>query len=318
MPAATFPRIIPPFCRGRVGGAGDGESVDNLLKWEHVAGEGPTLRGWRTPVSGRPVIFFLHGNGLCAMTYWPMLSRLRDRFDLVLLDAPGHGRSDSPGRFRGWETDAASCLAAWRSLDDEYKGVSRHVVAHSYGGVLSTFMMADDPRAFDSAVLLDPVYFPPGMLRLGRLMGFFGLLRHTGLARMTARRRDRWPDRDAVHEHLGKKSMFARWEAACFEAYVEHGLRTCDDGVGVRLCCDREIETQIFSTLPYALPRRLPAVQTPTTVISGDSSYDFVVKALPRYCAAQPHYTHRVVAGGHNFMLEQTERTAGWVLEALS
>jgi len=180
--------------------------LHELQSWEHTAVDGLTLRGWRTPPSGRAVIFFLHGNGLCALSYWPMLVRLRDQFDLVLLDAPGHGRSDSPGHFRGWEQDAAACAEAWLSLSADYQGVSRHVVAHSYGGVVSTFIMAENPSAFDSAVLLDPVYFPPTMLVMARIMAVFNLLKYTKLARMTAKRRDRWPSREAVHQHLIQKT----------------------------------------------------------------------------------------------------------------
>lgn len=246
-----------------------------------------------------------------------MLKRLRDRYDLVLIDAPGHGLSDSPGRFQGWADDAACCHTAWLSLSSEYQGVSHHIVAHSYGGVLSTYMMAENPDTFDSAVLLDPVYFPPTMLAVGRLMSVFGLLRYTKLAKLTAKRRDRWPSLEAVREHLLTKRIYAKWEAACFEGYVQYGLRECDDGVGVRLRCDRALEAEIFSSLPYSLPRVVSRVQTPCIIYSGDRSYDFVQKGLPKYCSGHAYLQHREIPGGHNFMLEQTEKTAQWVREAL-
>ena len=291
--------------------------MQDLVSWQHVGHDGLTLRGWRTMPSGRPAIFFIHGNGLCSMTYWPMLERLRDQFDLILLDAPGHGLSDTAGHFQGWEADAACCHAAWLSLVGEYVGVKHHVVAHSYGGVLSTCMIAVNPETFDSAVLLDPVYFPPSMLVLARIMSVFGLVKKTKLAKTTAKRRDRWPSREAVHEHLLDKRIYAKWEPACFDAYVQYGLRDCDDGVGVRLRCDRALEAEIFSTLPYRLPRIISRVKTPCIVFSGDQSYDFVVKGLPKYCSGHNYLQHREISGSHNFMLEQTEKTAELLRGAL-
>lgn len=291
--------------------------MQELVSWQHVGRGELTLRGWRTMPSGRPVIFFIHGNGLCSMTYWPMLERLRDQFDLVLLDAPGHGLSDTAGAFQGWEIDAACCHAAWLSLAGDYPGVKHHVVAHSYGGMLSTCMLAEYPDTFDSAVLLDPVYFPVSMLILGWFMNVFGLLKKTKLTKMTAKRRDRWSGHEAVREHLLSKPLYAKWEQACFEAYVQYGLRACDDGVGVRLRCDRALEAEIFSTLPYNLPRLVSRVKTPCVIFSGDQSYDFVVKGLPKYCSGHEFLEHREISGSHNFMLEQTEKTAELVRGAL-
>ncbi len=292
--------------------------MHELVDWNYKSEDGLHLRGKRTLTRGLPVIFFLHGNGLCSMTYWPMLRHLSSSFDLVLLDAPGHGASDPLARFQGWAEDAQRCHAAWQSLAAEYADVDCHVVAHSYGGVLATYFLADNPGSFQSGVLLDPVYFPPRMLALGRLLDFLGLLGFHKLARMTRKRRFRWPSRDAAKQHLGARGIYAKWEAACLDAYLAHGLRPCDDGVGVRLRCDRELEAGIFGSLPFQLPAKVAILRTRCVAISGDRSYGFVQRGLPHYSAGHAYLQHLEIPGSHNFMLEQTHETANRVEQALT
>lgn len=40
-----------------------------LIPWSHDCSEGFTLRGWRSPASGKPLLHFLHGNGFCCLAY---------------------------------------------------------------------------------------------------------------------------------------------------------------------------------------------------------------------------------------------------------
>lgn len=291
--------------------------MQDLEQWAFTADDNLTLRGWRTVSRGLPVIFFMHGNGLCGMAYWPMLKHLRNSFDIVLLDAPGHGASDSSGGFAGWEQDAIACFAAWQSIADEYVGAEHHLVAHSYGGVLATIMLAEHPEAFQSAVLLDPVFFPPRMLALGKILDSLGLLKYHKLSRKTRNRQDLWPCIEDARQHLLDRSVYKKWESACIEGYLQFGFRATSDGEEVGLCCDKAIEARIYATLPYRLPLFVNRVRTPCVVISGDQSYDFVVKSVPNYCANNPVIEHREILGGHNFMLEQTENAARWVRECI-
>ena len=285
--------------------------MQELESWQHTLDAGYTLSGWRTKPSGRPVIFFLHGNGLCSRAYWPMLRHLRQSYDLVLLDAPGHGSSESAGSFQGWANDAESCYEAWQSLQADYAGVSHHAVAHSYGGVLSTYIMAEHPDCFDSALLLDPVYFPPSMLITGWIADLLGLVKYHKLSRTTQKRRIHWPSRESVYEHLLAKRIYSRWDRECFDAYVDYGFEERADGFHLR--CDRNIEAKIFATLPYDLSRIISRVCTPCVIISGDQSYDFVIKGLPKYCTGHDYLQHKVISGGHNFMLDNPQDTAALV-----
>ena len=48
----------------------------NLQPWAYTTSVQITLRGWHSIPSGKPVLHFLHGNGLCGRVYEPMLERL--------------------------------------------------------------------------------------------------------------------------------------------------------------------------------------------------------------------------------------------------
>ncbi len=287
-----------------------------LVGWEFCYEGGKRLRGWRTKPRGLPVIFFLHGNGLCGMSYWPLLQRLCDEYDIVMLDAPGHGNSDASGSFLGWEKTAEVCFSAWISLASDYDQVTKHAVGHSFGGVLCLSMMADCPDCFDSAVLLDPVLFPPAMLLLGRGLQMLGLLKYHRLARTTSRRRDQWPSIEAAREYLLARRVYAKWESACFELYLEHGLEDFDGGVQLR--CSKKLETSIYASMPFKLPNMVKRVRTPCVIVSGDVSYEYVTKSVPRYCFGHPFIEHKEISGGHNFMLEKTSQSSDWIRQAFA
>ena len=83
-----------------------------LQSWTHHTSAGFTLRGHHSPPSGRPVLHFLHGNGLSSLPYAPMLRHLSEHFDLFLSDVQGHGDSDHGSRFRGWNHAAEMAAEA--------------------------------------------------------------------------------------------------------------------------------------------------------------------------------------------------------------
>ena len=58
-----------------------------LQPWSHSCSAGFTLRGWRTPPSGKPLLHFLHGNGFCGRTYEPLLRLLAADFDSTVSEA---------------------------------------------------------------------------------------------------------------------------------------------------------------------------------------------------------------------------------------
>ena len=76
------------------------------VAWSHPVGPDLFLRGREYIRGERPLLHFVHGNGFSGMTYWPLLGRLHDHYDLCLHDTQGHGHSDDGARFPGWNATA--------------------------------------------------------------------------------------------------------------------------------------------------------------------------------------------------------------------
>ncbi|VEE18112.1 alpha/beta fold hydrolase [Ectopseudomonas mendocina] len=289
----------------------------HLLPWSHDTSAGFTLRGWHTPPSGKPLLHFLHGNGYCGRVYTPMLAVLAEDFDLWLCDVQGHGDSDHGGRFHGWNRSAELAVEAFEALRAPFGDVPRFALGHSFGGVLTSLILARHPELFRRAVLLDPVLFSPAMIGVMALSDVVGLAQRTGMAKKAHKRRRQWSDRASAHAALHGRGMFRGWDEAAFDAYVEHALKDVDGGVELK--CRPSREAEIFGSYPRRLWPSLAKVTTPTEVIHGASTYPFVARSVARWSASNAHVRSQVVSGGHCFMQEQpadsAERVADFLLQ---
>lgn len=279
-----------------------------LLPWSHQSSAGFTLRGWHSPPSGKPLLHFLHGNGYCGRVYTPLLQLLVEDFDLWLCDVQGHGDSDHGGRFHGWNRSAELALEAFNDGRQMFGQVQLFALGHSFGGVLTSLMLARQPGLFSRAVLLDPVLFSPAMIGVMALSDVVGLSRRNSLASKARKRRSSWPDRAAAHAALHGRGMFRGWTEEAFAAYIQHALKDSDKGVELK--CRPSREADIFSSFPKRLWPSLAKVTTPAQVLYGARSYPFVAKSVARWCAGNGHISAHVVEGGHCFMQEQPQDAA--------
>lgn len=286
-----------------------------LLPWSHDTSAGFTLRGWHTPPSGKPLLHFLHGNGYCGRVYTPMLALLAEDFDLWLCDVQGHGDSDHGGRFHGWNRSAELAVDAFDALRGPFGEVPRFALGHSFGGVLTSLILARHPELFQRAVLLDPVLFSPAMIGVMALSDVVGLAQRTGMAKKAQKRRRKWPDRASAYAALHGRGMFRGWDEEAFAAYIEHALKDVDGAVELK--CRPSREAEIFGSYPRRLWPSLAKVTTPTEVIHGVSTYPFVTRSVARWCAGNGHVRSQVVPGGHCFMQEQPRDSAGRVADFL-
>ncbi len=286
-----------------------------LLPWAHETNAGFTLRGWHSPPSGKPLLHFLHGNGFCTRSYEPLLEVLAADFDLWLCDLQGHGQSDHGERFVGWNRNAELALEAFEAGRERFGEVPCYACGHSFGGVLTGLILAARPSLFNRAVLLDPVFFPPGLIALRRSLGMLGL-HNNPVAKRARLRRDNWPDRAAAHAGLHNRGMFRGWDESAFAAHIAHALREHPER-GVELCCRPSREAEVFMTMPQGLWRSLRRVSTATHIIYGDRSYPFVAASARRLAASSSAFTAQKTTGGHCFMLEHPRLAAQQVSQTL-
>ncbi len=286
-----------------------------LIPWSFETSEGFTLRGWRSPASGKPLLHFLHGNGFCCLVYQPLLMSLSEHFDVWLSDVQGHGDSDHGGDFRGWNRTAALAAQAFDAGRGEYGEVPRYAVGHSFGGVLTGLMLASQPGLFARAVLLDPVLFSQRRIGVMGAAALVGLHRRHTLARKAASRCSHWPDRESARASLQGRGIFKGWSDAALQAYVEHAIGDCDEGVVLKCRPSREVE--IFSSFPSRLWAQLASIQVPTLVLYGEQTYPFVPHSAQRLASLNPEVSALQVPGGHCFMQEDPAMAAQKVLDFL-
>ena len=280
-----------------------------LLPWSHPSSAGFTLTGWHSPPSGKPLLHFLHGNGFCGRTYEPMLALLAEHFDLWLCDAQGHGETEHGGRFHGWNRSAELAVEAFEAGRGLFGEVPRYALGHSFGGVLTSLILARHPELFRRAVMLDPVLFSKPMIGVMALSELLGLHRRNVMAKKSAARRRHWPDRATAFALLQGRGIFRGWTDAALQAYVEHALKDAEDG-GVELKCRPSREVDIFNSFPKRLWPSLGKIATPSLLLYGNRTYPFVGQSARRLAGMNPLVRIDEVEGGHCFMQEHPAETA--------
>lgn len=215
----------------------------------------------------------------------------------------------------------------WRRLRDQLLHFIEHdvqpagpvaLVGHSLGGMLSLMAACRQPGWVSGVVMLDsPVVTGLKAAAIAAAKAT-GLMHRYPPARIARERRHCWPDRPAVQAHFAAKKMFAHWDPRVLADYVEAGFEAAEDGQ-VRLRFRREVESQIYRTLPHHLPQllRLRPPQCPVGFIGGAQSRELrqAGAAASRKLAGE---RWRWMEGTHLYPFEQPQATADLVLDLLA
>lgn len=99
---------------------------------------------------------YLHGLGCHSASSWAEFAVTRGRHSL-LLDLPGHGRSDAPPDF---DYSLPALAQAVASFLDAQPGERVELVGHSLGGSVAIHLAAQRPDLIGSLVLIEPALDP--------------------------------------------------------------------------------------------------------------------------------------------------------------
>ncbi len=195
-----------------------------------------------------------------------------------------------------------------------------YLVGHSLGGYLSVLAASRRPELICGVVLLDAPLLGDVVSQVMRFGKATGFVKRFSPGRVSAHRRQKWPDADAAYAHFAAKPAFARWAPGVLRDYIACGMEPGGRAktAGHRLAFQREVETNIYNTLPHhmhSLLRRHP-LHCPMAFVGGTESLEIRRVGL----RATERLTHgRVswVEGSHLFPFEQPEATAGEVLNWL-
>jgi pimeloyl-ACP methyl ester carboxylesterase len=153
-------------------------------------------------------------------------------------------------------------------------GEPAYLVGHSLGGFLSVMCAARHPQLARGVVLLDSPLLGGWKAQALRAVKGTQLVGAVSPGAVSRKRKNRWPSREAALEHFRHKKIFARWDPQVLADYITHGTHD-EDGERV-LSFDREIETQIYNTLPDNLDRLLQRhpLRCPAAFIGGLQSQE--------------------------------------------
>ena len=258
-------------------------------------------------------IVFSHGNSFPACTYRQVFNSLETRgFDIQAIEKFGHD-SQYPvsDNWPHLVQQLADFVRARHS-----NAPAPFLVGHSLGGILSLMCAARHPELARGVILLD------SPILAGWKATTLGLAKRTPLVgslspgRISSKRRNHWPSREAALEHFRHKKAFARWDAQVLQDYIEHG--TTERDAQIYLNFDREVETHIYNTLPHnlgALLRKHP-VQCPVAFIGGTHSVEMRQVGMD---LTQRLTKGRVMMldGSHLFPMEKPLATAAAIEAAL-
>lgn len=212
-----------------------------------VAVEGGEVALLRFGREGAPPLLFAHANGFCASAYRRMFLNLGDRFDIFAVDQRGHGRTTLAAEPKGHRSMAVfgdDLRRIKAALAPYVSGRAFILAGHSLGAVAAAKAAAGDEDV--AAIrLIEPVVMPDALSALARTPFWPLAAPYIPMVRAAARRRDRWPDRQAALESYANKPFFAGWESGVLADYLEDGL--AEDAEGVRLACSPAWEAANFA-----------------------------------------------------------------------
>jgi pimeloyl-ACP methyl ester carboxylesterase len=110
----------------------------------------------RTGAGERPALVLLHGitdSGLC---WTPVARALEDEFDIIMVDARGHGQSDAPETGYGWRAHADDVIGLIDALALRRPGL----LGHSMGATTAAGVAATIPDRIACVLLEDPPWRP--------------------------------------------------------------------------------------------------------------------------------------------------------------
>jgi pimeloyl-ACP methyl ester carboxylesterase len=253
------------------------------------------------------LIVFSHANSFPAATYGVLFKQLRSRgFTVKAIDKFGHDL-DYPVT-NNWP-HMVQQLHDFTAREVDRHGGPAHLAGHSLGGFLSLMCAARHPQLAQGVLLLDSPLLGGWKAHALGAMKRTQLVGSVSPGRVSRRRKNRWPSRDAALEHFRHKKAFAHWDEQVLRDYVSQCTHQ-EDGEAV-LSFDRDIETAIYNTLPDNLDRllRRHPVECPVAFIGGLRSEEMkqVGMAMTRQVTGG---RIMMLDGSHLFPMEKPLATA--------
>lgn len=264
-------------------------------------------------VMSQPTLVFSHANGFPAGTYRLLFEAWRAAgWRVEAVEKYGHDPRWPVSS--NWPQLIEELVHRIDAVHDTAPGGRVVLVGHSLGGFLSLLAACKQPEWVRAVVMLDSPVITGWKAQTLRVAKATRLIRRVSPGRVAARRREHWASRDDCLAHYASKSLFARWDPRVLADYVAAGTESDPQG-GVRLAFRREVEADIYDTLPDHLQQLLKhhPLRCPLGFIGGTQSKEVRQVGLAATRRLAHGHLHQI-EGGHLFPMEQPEQTAAMVL----
>lgn len=272
------------------------------------------------PKAALGTIVFSHANSFPAGTYRLLFEAWRDAgFAVAAIDKYGHDPkypvSNHWPRLRDQLIQFAEAQSQAQS-----QGQPVFFVGHSLGGFLSLLAAARRPDLARGVVMLDSPVIGGLLTSVIRFAKATGWGARFSPAHVSKRRRHHWPSTAAAHQHFSEKPAFARWHPQVLQDYIDSGIAAAEPPMpqGVTLAFRRDVETQIYDTIPHDIPRflRRHPLRCPLAFVGGTQSTEVRqvgMAATERLAQGRISW----VDGSHLFPFEKPDQAAAEVLHWL-
>ncbi|MEO0581838.1 MAG: alpha/beta hydrolase [Bacteroidota bacterium] len=188
-------------------------------------------------------------------------------------------------------------------------------LGHSLGGMLTVWAALKRPDLFSKVILMDPPTI--GFVRrlamhLARSLGV--LEQFAGIVRKAKNRKDHFHDKEEAYHYWKEKALFRNFDPRAFQDYVDASLIPHPSSTGYTLKISRELEAQIFSSIPFNFQYR--PIQKPAFYLVPERS---VLNPQEQKEMARTFHDFQFIStkGGHLFPLEEPKATADLVKDLI-
>lgn len=256
----------------------------------------------------KELLHFSHGNGFPSPCYRQLLQSLQGKFDCHYIDRIGHSLNFPVSE--NWHSLVEEVIASVRA------NATEPVIAlgHSLGGVLSFLAAVEQPDLFKAVILLDAPIIGRVKSNILRLSKAMGMIDHVTPAFLTRGRRQYWESRNEALSYLKSRNLFKTFTDTCIEDYIDYGMEKNENGYSLRF--NRQIEYQIYRTIPHILHEYKGTLKTPTALIYGSNS-NIIDWTDLRYMKKHHGIESYKIEGTHMFPFERPEEAADLVIKVV-
>lgn len=256
----------------------------------------------------KPLIYFAHGNGFPSLCYQQLLHQLSLFSHCIYLERIGHSQQFPVSE--NWDHLVQEILHDLQLRAD--KPVIG--VGHSLGGILLALAAIKRPELFQHLILLDSPLIGRFKSKMIRLFKKLNWIDRVTPAHRVRYRKVSWRTREEALAYFKSKLLFKYFTPDCLEDYITHGLTPNEQGF--ELWFERDIEYQIYRTLPHVLHRYEGQLTVPTHLVYGTKSR--VIQAFDRrYMRRFHHIQAYPLPGTHMFPMEVPDETAALIKQLI-